>query len=257
MRTSCRQQPAPPHRNAAKMSPRISIGPEPVLAVHALSPPAAGSHCPAREGSVPLRMGGSTQGGGYMALELFVVSARTNKRHHHQEEIARYAEGSKNALNGRRYCLPANCFAQYANDVDISDEDPELRGFKERFFPQDEHISNLCKVIFRHRKICAFCRKAKEYELRDETGQVIEGGDSAKIKELRDSILPDDKFSKYVLVPTANMQHSANELFVSALPCVPIVNQFFVADPLSALSEEQRCLASTTDTRTSGNHFFV
>jgi hypothetical protein len=35
MRTSCRQQPAPPPRDAAKMSPRISIGPEPVLAVHA------------------------------------------------------------------------------------------------------------------------------------------------------------------------------------------------------------------------------
>ena len=30
-----------------------------------------------------LRVGGSTQGGGYMALELFFVSARTNKRHHH------------------------------------------------------------------------------------------------------------------------------------------------------------------------------
>jgi hypothetical protein len=53
MRTSCRQQPAPPQRDAAKMSPHISIGPEPVLAAHAPSPPAAGSHCPAREGSAP------------------------------------------------------------------------------------------------------------------------------------------------------------------------------------------------------------
>ena len=53
MRTSCRQQPAPPPRDAAKMSLRISIGPEPVLAVHAQSPPAAGNHCPAREGSAP------------------------------------------------------------------------------------------------------------------------------------------------------------------------------------------------------------
>jgi translation initiation factor IF-2 len=52
MRTSCRQQPAPPQHNAAKMSPRISIGPEPVLAAHAPSQPAAGSHCLAREGSV-------------------------------------------------------------------------------------------------------------------------------------------------------------------------------------------------------------
>jgi hypothetical protein len=31
------------------MSPRISIGPEAVLAAHIPSPPAAGSHCPARE----------------------------------------------------------------------------------------------------------------------------------------------------------------------------------------------------------------
>ena len=43
-RTSCR-------RDAAKMSPRISIGPEPVLAAHAPFQPSAGSHCPAREGS--------------------------------------------------------------------------------------------------------------------------------------------------------------------------------------------------------------
>jgi hypothetical protein len=54
-RTSCRQQPAPPPCDAAKMSPPISIGLEPagVLADHAPSPPAAGSHCPAREGSAP------------------------------------------------------------------------------------------------------------------------------------------------------------------------------------------------------------
>ena len=52
-RTSCRQQPAPPPRDAAKMSPHISIGPQPVLAAHAQSQPAAGSHCPARDGSAP------------------------------------------------------------------------------------------------------------------------------------------------------------------------------------------------------------
>jgi hypothetical protein len=52
-RMSCRQQPAPPPCDAAKMSPRISIAPEPVLAAHAQPPPAAGSHCPAREGSAP------------------------------------------------------------------------------------------------------------------------------------------------------------------------------------------------------------
>jgi hypothetical protein len=50
MRTSCHHQLAPPPRDAAKMSPRISIGSEPVLAAHAPSPPAAGSHCPARKG---------------------------------------------------------------------------------------------------------------------------------------------------------------------------------------------------------------
>jgi hypothetical protein len=40
-------------RAAAKMSPHISIGPEPVLTAHAPSPPAAGSHCPAKEDSAP------------------------------------------------------------------------------------------------------------------------------------------------------------------------------------------------------------
>jgi hypothetical protein len=53
---SCRQQPAPPPRDATKMSPRIRIGPESVMVAHAPSPPAAGSHCPAREDfSSPLR----------------------------------------------------------------------------------------------------------------------------------------------------------------------------------------------------------
>jgi hypothetical protein len=40
-------------RAAAKMSPHIRIGPESVLTAHAPSPTAAGSHCPAREDSVP------------------------------------------------------------------------------------------------------------------------------------------------------------------------------------------------------------
>jgi hypothetical protein len=53
-RISCCQQLAPPPCDAAKMSPRhISICSEPVLAAHAPSPPAAGSHCLAREGSAP------------------------------------------------------------------------------------------------------------------------------------------------------------------------------------------------------------
>jgi hypothetical protein len=38
---------------AAKMSPHIRIGPEPVLTAHATSPPAAGSHRPAKEDSAP------------------------------------------------------------------------------------------------------------------------------------------------------------------------------------------------------------
>jgi hypothetical protein len=38
---------------AAKMSPHIHIGPEPVLASHAPSPPGAGSHCLAREDPAP------------------------------------------------------------------------------------------------------------------------------------------------------------------------------------------------------------
>jgi hypothetical protein len=42
-------------RAAAKMSPHIRIGPEPVPTVHAPSPPAAGSHCPARTFSSPLQ----------------------------------------------------------------------------------------------------------------------------------------------------------------------------------------------------------
>ena len=42
---SCHQQPAPPPCDAAKMSPHISICPEPVLATHAQSPTAAGSGC--------------------------------------------------------------------------------------------------------------------------------------------------------------------------------------------------------------------
>lgn len=51
--TSCCQQTAPPPRDAAKMSPHIRIGPEPVLAAHARSPPAAGRRCPAGADSAP------------------------------------------------------------------------------------------------------------------------------------------------------------------------------------------------------------
>ncbi len=47
-------QTAPPPRDAAKMSPRISIGPEPVLAAHAPSPPAAGSHARLEKTQLPI-----------------------------------------------------------------------------------------------------------------------------------------------------------------------------------------------------------
>jgi hypothetical protein len=40
-------------RATAKISPHISIGPEPVLTAHAPSPPAADSHCPAKQDSAP------------------------------------------------------------------------------------------------------------------------------------------------------------------------------------------------------------
>ena len=40
-------------RAAAKMSPHIRIGPEPVLTAHARSPPAAGSYRPGRSGLAP------------------------------------------------------------------------------------------------------------------------------------------------------------------------------------------------------------
>jgi hypothetical protein len=42
-------------RATAKMSLHICIGPEPVLTDHSPSPPASGSHCPAKEDSAPLR----------------------------------------------------------------------------------------------------------------------------------------------------------------------------------------------------------
>jgi hypothetical protein len=52
-RISCRQ-PAPPPCDAAKMSPRISICPEPVLAVHAPSQPATGSHFRPEKTQLPI-----------------------------------------------------------------------------------------------------------------------------------------------------------------------------------------------------------
>jgi hypothetical protein len=51
---SCRQQTAPPPCDAAKMSPSISSCPETVLAVHAPSPPAAGSHARPEKTQLPI-----------------------------------------------------------------------------------------------------------------------------------------------------------------------------------------------------------
>ena len=52
---SCHEQTAPALCDAAKMSPHISIGPEPVLATHAPSPTAAGSHDLSGKTQVPLQ----------------------------------------------------------------------------------------------------------------------------------------------------------------------------------------------------------
>ena len=51
---SCRQQTGPPPCDAVKMSPRINIGPEPVLAAHAPSPPAVDSHTRPEETQLPI-----------------------------------------------------------------------------------------------------------------------------------------------------------------------------------------------------------
>jgi hypothetical protein len=51
---SCCHQQAPPQHDAAKMSPRISISLEPVLATHAPSPPAAGSHSRPEKTQLPI-----------------------------------------------------------------------------------------------------------------------------------------------------------------------------------------------------------
>ena len=75
-------------------------------------------------------------------------------------------------------------------------------------------MSKLCISLFRLRKICAFIRKANEYELDDEGKR---SGNSEKIKELRESITEDDPDSAYVTVWAANMQHGVNEFVVSDL----------------------------------------
>lgn len=138
-----------------------------------------------------------------------------------KEEIARYAEGSEDE-HGRRYCLPANCYKQkdvQGNDVSLDKEhNAELWKFRNKFFPEDVNkqkepdVSSLCLALFRLRKICAFIRKAHEYEVFDEEGK--SSGNTAKIEELRASIMPDKPETAYVSVLAANMQRSVNEFIV-------------------------------------------
>jgi hypothetical protein len=66
-------------RAAAKMSPHIRIGPEPVLTAHAPSPPAAGSHCPPKEDSAP------HCGTEFFPCGVEVTESSTNKQHHHHQ----------------------------------------------------------------------------------------------------------------------------------------------------------------------------
>jgi hypothetical protein len=68
-------------RAAAKMSPYIRIGPEPVLAAHARSPPAAGSHRPAGADSAP-----------HCGTEF------PHKRHHHVSRLIHTGLGSSSLI---------------------------------------------------------------------------------------------------------------------------------------------------------------
>jgi len=70
-----RQQPAPPPRDTAKMSPRINIGPDPVLAAHDPSPPAADRHCLASEVSAP-----------HCGTELFFFITKCRSLHPHPRD---------------------------------------------------------------------------------------------------------------------------------------------------------------------------
>jgi len=134
-----------------------------------------------------------------------------------KQEIANFAAGIPDE-HGHRYCLPANCYKQLdENNMDVSlnkTVNPELWKFREQFFSNDVNkdgtpvVSKLCVALFRLRKICAFIRKAHEYEIVDEEGKT--SGNTAKIEELRESI----NESPFVPVLAANMQRSINEFVV-------------------------------------------
>jgi len=138
-----------------------------------------------------------------------------------KQEIANFAEGLPDE-HGHRYCLPANCYKQLdENNMDVSLDkavNPELWKFRDKFFSNDVNkdgtpvVSKLCVALFRLRKICAFIRKAHEYEIVDEEGKT--SGNTAKIQELRESIIQGDDQSKFVLVQAANMQRCISEFVV-------------------------------------------
>ena len=101
----------------------------------------------------------------------------------------------------RQYALPELCIAIKDASGDDIDNRPELVAFRDKFFPDDQHnISKLCKLVFRLRYWCAFNR-------------AVEANKDSK-EELRRDL------DGRILVPAADMQHGANELFVTPPSCV-------------------------------------
>jgi hypothetical protein len=143
-------------------------------------------------------------------------------------------------IKQHKFCLPANCFEQKdENGDDVSDQDKELQDFKHQFFSKDKTITRLCKAIFRLRKICAFCREAKKYEIFDDSTRERTGYDEERIKKLEDS----RNESEFIEVTAANItgNTSWNDYFVSHAPLLTDIdsrgtyddlylqtNQFFV-----------------------------
>ena len=130
-------------------------------------------------------------------------------------ELVRVSKNGK--IKEHKFCLPANCFEQKnENGVDVSDQDEELQDFKRQFFPKDKTITRLCKAIFRLRKICAFCREAKKYEIFDDITRERTGYDKELIKNLEDS----RNESEFIEVTAANItgNTSWNDFFVSHAP---------------------------------------
>jgi hypothetical protein len=108
----------------------------------------------------------------------------------------------------RQYALPELCIAIKDASGDDIDNRPELVAFRDKFFPDDiPNISKLCKLVFRLRYWCAFNRVvAPSIENKVEKERFVE--------ELRRDL------DGRILVPAADMQHGANELFVTPPSCV-------------------------------------